>query len=122
MSPANIDDTTGPLGTGAARPLTRKELRAREKSLSTGGQDAVPEQAYETGDVPPPPAAPPAAVPREAEPTFAPLPDAGDVPAAPETPPSDDAGTGEPEWGFASPLLEIATMRHETRSPRLFAS
>jgi urease accessory protein len=25
-------------------------------------------------------------------------------------------------WGFASPLLEIAAMRHETRSHRLFAS
>jgi urease accessory protein UreF len=41
---------------------------------------------------------------------------------APEARPSDDAATREGEWGFASPLLEIATMRHETRSPRLFAS
>ena len=95
MSPANIDDTSGPLGTGALRPLTRKELRAREKSLNTGGQDAVPEQAYETGDVPPPPAAPPAVSPA-AESTFAPLPAAGDVPAAPEAPPSiqDDRTAG----------------------------
>ncbi len=88
MSPANIDDTSGPLGTGAQRPLTRKELRAREKTLNTGGQNAVPEQAYETGDVPPPPAAPPAAASPEAESTFAPLPGAGDVPAAPHMPPS----------------------------------
>ncbi|KRE73291.1 endolytic transglycosylase MltG [Arthrobacter sp. FX8] len=88
MSPANIDDTFGRLDTGAGRPLTRKELRAREKSLNTGGQDAVPEQAYETGDVPPPPAAPPAAPSPAAAPTFAPLPGAGDVPAAPEAPPS----------------------------------
>ena len=29
MSPANIDDTSGPLDPGAGRPLTRKELRAR---------------------------------------------------------------------------------------------
>lgn len=108
MSPANIDDTSGPLDPGAARPLTRKELRAREKSLNTGGHDAVPEQAYETGDVPPPPAAPPAAASPAAESTFAPLPAAEDVPAVPETPPSiqedqpapgsfgSDAGTGVP--------------------------
>nr|WP_254703455.1 endolytic transglycosylase MltG [Pseudarthrobacter sp. C4D7] len=63
-------------------------MRAREKSLNTGGHDAVPEQAYETGDVPPPPAAPPAAGDSAAEPTFAPLPAAGDVPAEPESPPS----------------------------------
>ncbi|MFB0838335.1 endolytic transglycosylase MltG [Arthrobacter sp. E44] len=93
MSPANIDDTSGPLGTGAQRPLTRKELRAREKTLNTGGQNAVPEQAYETGEVPPQPAAPPAAASPATESTFAPLPGAGDVPAAPQTPPSihDDA-------------------------------
>ncbi|WP_457950265.1 endolytic transglycosylase MltG [Pseudarthrobacter sp. alpha12b] len=97
MSPANIDDTSGPLDPGAPRPLTRREMRAREKSLNTGGHDAVPEQAYETGDVPPPPAAPPAAASPAAESTFAPLPGAGDVPAAPETPPSiqDD----QPERG-----------------------
>ena len=88
MSPANIDDTSGPLDPGAARPLTRKELRAREKSLNTGGHDAVPEQAYESGDVPPEPASPPAAASPAAESTYAPLPAAGDVPAAPEAPPS----------------------------------
>ena len=109
MSPANIDDTFGPLGTGAARPLTRKELRAREKSLNTGGQDAVPEQAYETGDVPPPPAAPPAAVSPAAEATFAPLPGAGDVPAAPEAPPSiqDDQREGS-SYGQDDRLEEAA--------------
>lgn len=88
MSPANIDDTSGPRDTAAARPLTRKELRAREKSLNTGGQGAVPEQAYETGEVPPPPAAPPAAAAPAAEPTFAPLPAVDNVPAAPDVPPS----------------------------------
>ncbi|MFF1880020.1 endolytic transglycosylase MltG [Pseudarthrobacter sp. NPDC058196] len=92
MSPANIDDTSGPQDAGAARPLTRKELRAREKSLNTGGHDAVPEQAYETGEVPPPPVTPPAAAASAAEPTFAPLPDAGDVPAAPQAPPSIQDG------------------------------
>ncbi|QDG88494.1 endolytic transglycosylase MltG [Pseudarthrobacter sp. NIBRBAC000502770] len=102
MSPANIDDTSSPLDPGAGRPLTRKELRAREKSLNTGGHDAVPEQAYETGDVPPPPAAPPAAA--AAAPTFAPHPVTGDVPAAPQTPPSiqdDHAGHGTSDEGAA---------------------
>ncbi|MDQ0732072.1 endolytic transglycosylase MltG [Arthrobacter sp. B1I2] len=88
MSPANIDDTSGPVDNGAARPLTRKEMRARQRNLNTGGQDAVPEQAYESGDVPPPPAMPPAATSPAVEPTFAPLPGANDVPPAPETPPS----------------------------------
>ncbi|MHC6592613.1 endolytic transglycosylase MltG [Arthrobacter sp. C152] len=87
MSPANIDDTSGPVDPALGRPLTRKELRAREKSLNTGGHDSVPPQAYETGEVPPPPAAPPAASPAP-ETTFAPLPDAGTVPAAPDAPPS----------------------------------
>lgn len=108
MSPANIDDTSGPLDPGAGRPLTRKELRAREKSLNTGGHDAVPEQAYETGDVPPPPAAPPAAA--AAAPTFAPHPGTGDVPAAPQAPPSiqDDqtvhATSDEGAAGTPSPV------------------
>ncbi|KIC65638.1 endolytic transglycosylase MltG [Pseudarthrobacter phenanthrenivorans] len=108
MSPANIDDTTGPRDRGAGRPLTRKELRAREKSLATGRQDAVPEHAYETGDVPPPPAAPPAAASAAAEPTFAPLPDADDVPAAPATPPSIQ--DGQPSSGSveADPDADLA--------------
>ena len=100
MSPANIDDASGALDPGAARPLTRKEIRAREKSLDTGAQGAVPEQAYETGqDVPPPPVEPPAvsaeapavraaspAPAGDAVPAAAPAADA--VPPAPEAPPS----------------------------------
>ncbi|WP_411373400.1 endolytic transglycosylase MltG [Arthrobacter sp. MPF02] len=109
MSPANIDDVPGQ---GNARPLTRKELRAREKSLDTGSQGTVPEQAYETGhDVPPPPAEPPV------------------VPAAPAGPPSiqkevpEDAGQGhdvpvpqqhepEPETAHA-PAVEPAMAGHQ---------
>lgn len=119
MSPANIDDTSGPHNRGAGRPLTRKELRAREKSLATGRQDAVPEHAYETGDVPPPPAAPPATASSAAEPTFAPLPDAGDVPAAPDAPPSiqDDESAGGP--GGGEPLAGVPAMaaHHEDVLP-----
>ncbi|WP_104044545.1 endolytic transglycosylase MltG [Arthrobacter sp. ZGTC412] len=84
MSPANIDDASGPLDAGAARPLTRKELRARQKTSDTGLQGAVPEQAYETGhDVPPPPSGPPAVA--------SPVPSVQEepaVPAAPQAPPS----------------------------------
>ncbi|MGN8130754.1 endolytic transglycosylase MltG [Paenarthrobacter sp. 22069] len=119
MSPANIDDTTGPLDRGAGRPLTRKELRAREKVLATGRQDAVPEHAYETGDVPPPPAAPPAAASAAAEPTFAPIPDAGDVPAAPETPPSiqDEQPARGSVGGDPAADLPPAATHHEDVLP-----
>jgi UPF0755 protein len=91
VSPANIDDASGPLDAGAARPLTRKEIRAREKSLNTGGQGTVPEQAYETGhDVPPmpdePPAVPAPTVPEA--PVAEPVTAAQPVPAAPQAPPS----------------------------------
>ncbi|WP_426762937.1 endolytic transglycosylase MltG [Pseudarthrobacter sp. 1G09] len=99
MSPANIDDASGPLNAGGGRPLTRKEIRAREKSLDTGGQGAVPEQAYETGaDVPPQPADPPAvpAQPATGRTGAAPL------PAAPAAPPSIQEavpGNREPDNG-----------------------
>jgi UPF0755 protein len=99
--------------------LTRKEMRAREKSLNTGGQDAVPEQAYETGDVPPPPAAPPAAPSPEAGPTLAPLPGAGDVPAAPVAPPSiqdeqpiQDGRNGDPSYGNHAAVDTPAPLEH----------
>lgn len=93
MRPANIDDASGALETGAARPLTRKEIRAREKSLDTGAQAAVPEQAYETGqDVPPPPAEPPAAA---AEAPAMPAAAPAVPPAAPAVPPAAPAATGD---------------------------
>ncbi|KRE82768.1 endolytic transglycosylase MltG [Arthrobacter sp. Soil764] len=114
MSPANIDDTSGPLDTGGGRPLTRKELRAREKT-HTGGQDTVPEHAYETGDVPPPPAAPPAAASPAAEPSFAPLARTGDVPAAPVTPPSiqDEQPAGPPHGHDAAADRPAALDHHD---------
>ncbi|MFC9353006.1 endolytic transglycosylase MltG [Arthrobacter sp. NPDC057013] len=34
----------------AGRPLTRKEIRAREKAITAESGDAVPEQAYESGE------------------------------------------------------------------------
>jgi UPF0755 protein len=50
VSPVNSDDSSGDPFTDAGLPLTRKEIRAREKAV-TG--DAVPEQAYESGDAVP---------------------------------------------------------------------
>ena len=104
MSPANIDDTSGSTSDGAARQLTRKELRALEKSLQTESNNVVPEQAYETGldylvegnghkpaaSAPPEPAAPPVvpAVP-DAPPAVPAEPEAAPpVPAVPDTPPA----------------------------------
>jgi UPF0755 protein len=49
VSPVNNDDSSGEVS-GTGRPLTRKEIRAREKSLSTQGHDVIPPQAFETGE------------------------------------------------------------------------
>lgn len=55
MSPVNSDDSSGDALSGAGRPLTRKEIRAREKFLATQGHSVIPPQAFETGqDVPTP--------------------------------------------------------------------
>ena len=49
MSPVNNDDSSGVANSGAGRPLTRKEIRAKEKNVATEGHDVVPPQAFETG-------------------------------------------------------------------------
>ncbi|QHK19243.1 endolytic transglycosylase MltG [Pseudarthrobacter psychrotolerans] len=109
MSPSNNDDASGATSNDGARPLTRKELRAREKH--TESSDVVPEQAYETGqDAPAPATAPvpeaapapePVPVPEsqpepvhDHEPVQVPEPEPEPViPTAPDTPPSiQDAG------------------------------
>ena len=50
MSPVNSDDSFDDAFSGAGRPLTRKEIRAREKFLATQGHDVIPPQAFETGE------------------------------------------------------------------------
>lgn len=50
MSPVNNDDSSGRNFRGAGRALTRKEIRAREKSLTGDSGNLVPEQAYEPGN------------------------------------------------------------------------
>lgn len=66
MSPVNNDDSTGGAFGGAGRPLTRKELRAQLKGDASQGQDAIPPQAFETGeDTPAAPAARPQQVRHE---------------------------------------------------------
>ncbi|MDR7080916.1 UPF0755 protein [Arthrobacter ginsengisoli] len=58
MSPVNSDDPAGDAFGAAGRPLTRKEIRAQEKFQGTHGHDAIPPQAFETGeDTPAAPAA-----------------------------------------------------------------
>ena len=75
VSPVNNDDSSGGASNGAGRPLTRKEIRAREKLLATQGFSRIPPQAFETGqDVPTPDPAPSA------------LPPEGVRPAAPQSP------------------------------------
>jgi UPF0755 protein len=93
------------LDAGAARPLTRKELRAREKTSNTGSQGTVPEQAYETGHgIPPVPAGPPAAAAAPALPG----PEEQPVPAAPAAPPSiHDVHRDEPQPERHSPAQPV---------------
>jgi UPF0755 protein len=67
VSPVNSDDASGRNFRTAGRPLTRKEIRAREKSLTADSGDLVPEHAYESeDDVPDVPDHPPAAPPQRA--------------------------------------------------------
>ncbi|MCU1436191.1 MAG: aminodeoxychorismate lyase [Pseudarthrobacter sp.] len=88
MSPSNNDDASGATNHDGARPLTRKELRALEKH--TDDTNAVPEQAYQTGQYPPVPA-------HEPDAFDAPAP--GDV--APEVPAREPAVPAQP---FAGPV------------------
>lgn len=83
MSPSNNDDASGATNQDGARPLTRKELRALEKN--TEEPNAVPEQAYQTGEEPPAPA-------REPESFDAPAPMA----VAPEVPAREPAVRAQP--------------------------
>lgn len=93
MSPANNDDSSGIPNSGEARPLTRKELRAREKALRTESNGVVPEQAYETGEDYAAPAAAPA------NPS---VPDAPAIPSAPDAPPSVPEPEPEPAYATTS--------------------
>jgi UPF0755 protein len=97
VSPSYNDDASGITGNDGARPLTRKELRALEKH--TAGSSVVPEQAYETGQDLPVPAAPAEPVRSEPAPAAEPV-----MPAAPvQNPAVPPAPTPEPE-----PALPVA--------------
>ncbi|AOT04759.1 endolytic transglycosylase MltG [Arthrobacter sp. U41] len=50
MSPVNSDDASGDAFGGLSRSLTRKEIRAREQIQRTQEHDAIPPQAFETGE------------------------------------------------------------------------
>ena len=49
MSPVNSDDSSGDALSGAGRPLTRKEIRAREKLLATAGSQRDPAAGFRDG-------------------------------------------------------------------------
>jgi UPF0755 protein len=64
VSPVNSGESSGEEFSDSGRQLTRKEIRAREKFLTTEGNDVVPPQAFETpGDEPQVPPAMPAEPP-----------------------------------------------------------
>jgi len=66
VRPVNSDDSSGDALSGAGRPLTRKEIRAREKLLATQGHNVIPPQAFETGQDDPTPDPAPSARPQAA--------------------------------------------------------
>jgi UPF0755 protein len=96
VSPVNSDDSSGDALSGTGRPLTRKEIRAREKLLATQGHNVIPPQAFETGqDVPTPAPAPERELPQAAPE----LPDAAPTvheDAVPEEPVHNEAVPEEP--------------------------
>ncbi|SFT70924.1 endolytic transglycosylase MltG [Arthrobacter sp. ov118] len=95
MSPVNNDDSSGGAPNGAGRPLTRKEIRAREKLLATQGFSRIPPQAFETGQHVPTPDPAPSALPPESV-----------RPAAPQTPEAaPELPDGAPELPGAAPTV-----------------
>ncbi|MEQ4565575.1 endolytic transglycosylase MltG [Paenarthrobacter sp. CAP02] len=106
MSPVNNDPSTGAAGGGM--PLTRKELRARERFLATQNHNVVPVPEATPGEtdppadvelprpvpaVPPAPAAPPVPVarPEAAKPPVPLVQPEPAAPAAPEARPASEA-------------------------------
>ncbi|MEO8283884.1 MAG: endolytic transglycosylase MltG, partial [Pseudarthrobacter sp.] len=95
MSPSNNDDASGAINHDGARPLTRKELRALEKH--TGPTNAVPEQAYQTGQDLPVPAHEPETVDPPAPEPVAPA-------VAPPAPDRQPEAAAEPAGEPAEPV------------------
>jgi UPF0755 protein len=95
VSPSNNDDASGAINQDGARPLTRKELRALEKH--TRDANAVPEQAYETGQDPSAPGREPEAADVAAPGAIAPA-------AAPPEPDREPLGAAEPVVEPAGPV------------------
>jgi UPF0755 protein len=83
VSPVNSDDSPEDAFGASGRPLTRKEIRAREKALLTQGHDVIPPQAFETAEEHP--AAAPGGTAESAAEAAAPPADAPELPAAAPT-------------------------------------
>jgi UPF0755 protein len=124
VSPVNSDDPSGAAFGGAGRPLTRKEIRAQEKSQATQSQNVIPPQAFETGEETPAAAAR-AGSGHDAAPHVTGLPEpvqpgtAPDLPAAAPTvheePVPEEAVHEEPV--FEQPVYESAAYEDTAPAP-----
>ncbi|WP_426002839.1 endolytic transglycosylase MltG [Paenarthrobacter sp. NyZ202] len=130
MSPVNNDPSGGTAGGGM--PLTRKELRARERFLATQNQNVVPVPEATPGETPPAPDAGPAlprpvpavpaapvqapSVPVPPVPAAAPsvVPDAGSTTQKQEHAPADSGNPATPEPAEAA---ETAQAREDAATP-----
>lgn len=110
MSPVNSGESSGDEFSDSGRQLTRKEIRAREKSLGTEGNDVVPPQAFETGHSPQFPAGTAGSMDTTGpQPTGAPA----ESPRVPPAPPS--VHEAAPEMPEAPPTVQHheAPVQHE---------
>ncbi|QCB97518.1 endolytic transglycosylase MltG [Arthrobacter sp. PAMC25564] len=113
MSPVNSDDASGVPSSGTDRPLTRKEIRAREKLLATQTH-LIPPQAFETGEDTRPAETPEAAVrpaetPEAVRPAETPEAVRPEAPAPPAPLPPADA----PELPVPAPTVHAEPVHDE---------
>lgn len=105
MSPVNSGESSGDDFSDSGRQLTRKEIRAREKSLASEGNNVVPPQAFETGHGPSAPRDTSPVYPA-AYPTVNPEVNPADAPQVPAAPPSVHETT--PEMPADPPTVQVS--------------
>jgi UPF0755 protein len=101
VSPVNSGESSGDDFSDSGRQLTRKEIRAREKSLASEGNDVVPPQAFETGHGP--------SAPHDTFPVYPaayPTVNPADTPQVPAAPPSVHETT--PEMPAEPPTVQVS--------------
>jgi UPF0755 protein len=109
VSPSNNDDASGAINQDGARPLTRKELRALEKH--TEDTNAVPEEAYRSGQDLPEPAGEPETVDSPAPEHVAPA----VVPPAPDRKPDAAAQPVPGPAGTVQAHQQVVPLQPETQ-------